>query len=179
MNEISDEDKKLWQATIGESLEKPKPKPAEESFAALLNAPLVEKSEKKTKSLEPIKPPIKINHSEPLDKTIERKLKQGKITPDYTLDLHGLNQQYAHQKLNHTIETAYHTGKNIILVITGKGKGQAKAEEWITKGQGVLKSKLPEWVKTPPLKNFVIDAIPAHAKHGGSGAYYIIIRKKK
>jgi DNA-nicking Smr family endonuclease len=180
MTDITDEDKALWRATMGET--EPDAQ-EEESFADLLDqAPQEKKSQDKTdlkKTLDPRKTKTQRHHAEPLDKSIERKLKQGKIEPESTLDLHGLTQQEAHAKLNRFIDDAYHRGKRYILVITGKGKGRARAEDWITPGQGVLKQKLPQWIKEKPLMDLVIDSIPCHAKHGGSGAYYLALKKKK
>jgi len=181
---LNDEDKALWLATIGED-----PNTAEtyetENFAELLdqkqaehiNAPV--KKEIPPPAPDTPKPLPHKPHNEPLDKSIERKLKQGKIAPDAVIDLHGLNQTQAHAQLNRTLSNAYNTDKRVVLVITGKGKAQSKAEDWLQKGQGILKQKLPQWVKVAPLKDIVIDAVSCHAKHGGSGAYYVIIKKKK
>jgi len=187
MNDITDKDKALWEAAMKDVIKTDTP-PAEEDFAALLDAPPKTKDEttnKPTSDLSPKQsetPVIQYQnkpHNEPLDRALERKLKQGKITPDGKIDLHGMNQQQAHAALNNYIENAYNRQKKYILVITGKGKSQASAEDWITPSQGVLKQKLPHWIKQAPLKRFIIDAVPAHIKHGGGGAFYLILKKKK
>jgi len=181
---LSDADRALWLATIGEDPDKAPPQETE-NFAELLDQKQPEHSHAPVQKQEPpaiskTAPASKHKpHNEPLDKSIERKLRQGKIAPDAVIDLHGLNQQQAYDQLNRTLTNAHNMGKRVVLVITGKGKGQSKAKDWITPGQGVLKQKLPQWVKVAPLKHIVIDAISCHAKHGGSGAYYVIIKKKK
>lgn len=177
-DDLSEEDKALWRATIGaETTEK---NDAGDDFETLLNEKVIKDTESANKQtkMQPHrveKPP----HKEPLDRSIERKLKQGKINPDTTIDLHGLNQHEAHSRLCKTVKQAYEKGNRHILVITGKGKSTAKAEDWLTPGKGVLKQKLPQWIQTQPLKSIVIDCVTANPKHGGSGAYYLILRKKK
>ncbi len=175
-DKLSDKDKALWRAAMDEG--KPQRK-QEENFADLLDQKPRQKEKLIKHPPSAAKPTRHQIHDEPLDKKIERQLKQGKINPDSTLDLHGLNQTKAHAALNNHIENAYETSQKFVLVITGKGKGQAMADDWITPGQGILKQKLPQWVTSGRLKKMVIDILPAHAKHGGNGAYYVVIRKKK
>lgn len=172
-DELSDEDKALWDAQFAEEKSAD-----EENFEELLDQKPETKEKKPLfappKAKKPLKP-----HNEPLDRAIERKLKQGKIDPEATLDLHGLNQQDAFQALNQFVQNSYNKGIKHVLVVTGKGKGVAEADDWLVPGQGILKGKLPEWIKSQPLKNYIIDAVFASPKHGGTGAYYVIIKKKK
>ena len=52
-----------------------------------------------------------------------------------------------------------------MLVITGKG--------------GVLRPYLPLWLNAPELQDLVIGMREAHAKHGGGGAFYVALQKRK
>lgn len=96
----------------------------------------------------------------------ERKLRQGKIEIDATIDLHGKNAEQAYDALVRFIQNQYRKRNKILLVITGKGKG-------------ILKSGLADWIKNLPLDKIVLRIHKAHPRHGGEGAYYIILRKNK
>ena len=58
-------------------------------------------------------------------------------------------------------------GHQCVLVITGKGRG----------GEGVLRAQLPRWLSQPDLRPLVSRLAPAHARHGGSGAFYVFLRE--
>ncbi|HCM84388.1 MAG TPA: Smr/MutS family protein [Alphaproteobacteria bacterium] len=95
-------------------------------------------------------------------------LKAGSVKIDAKLDLHGLTQRQAQGELNHFMKKQIMRGARILLVITGKGKEM----------QGVLRQALPGWLMTGEWKNDVLTLHPAHAKHGGDGATYILLRRK-
>lgn len=105
----------------------------------------------------------------PLDYREVRKIHRGRAVIDATLDLHGLNQAMAERRLQRFVEDAWHQGHRWLLVITGKGVA----------GQGVLRQALPEWLRQPPLNYYVLGIEPAHAAHGGGGAYYLRMRRAK
>ncbi len=52
-----------------------------------------------------------------------------------------------------------------MLVVTGKG--------------GVLREALPLWLGQADLKPLVSGVAEAHIKHGGSGAFYVSLRRKR
>ena len=62
------------------------------------------------------------------------------------------------------------------LVITGKGKIQ-KDTGPIPRQVGILRHQVPQWLRMPPLRDKVLQVSEAHGKHGGSGAYYVYLRK--
>ena len=53
-----------------------------------------------------------------------------------------------------------------VLVITGKGKG----------GEGVLRRNFLRWLEMPAARVLVSGYSEAHARHGGSGAWYVFLR---
>lgn len=184
-DKLSDKDKKLWLDHMKQTKD---PTHQEiEDFATLLDEIESEadipipKPTKKVAQREDTKVVIKNQHTnqEPLDQAMARKLSQGKIKPEGKIDLHGLNQHQAYNALCNYIEERYHQGKKYILVVTGKGKSIKQPQNWFTPSVGVLKQKLPYWIKTKPLQYFIIDAIPAHPKDGGGGAFYVVLKKKK
>lgn len=106
------------------------------------------------------------------------KLKRGKLTPEGRIDLHGMTLDQAHGVLNRFILDAHAQGKRLVLVITGKGKFKDDGGPIPTR-RGVLKHQVPHWLNAPALRGAVLQVTQAHIKHGGSGAYYIYLRRRR
>lgn len=105
-----------------------------------------------------------------------KKMKRGKSTPEATFDLHGMTVAQAHSALIHFLMTSYTRNMRLVLVITGKGKFQ-KDTGPIPRQVGILRHQVPQWLRMPPLSDKVLQVTEAHGKHGGSGAYYVYLRK--
>ena len=105
-----------------------------------------------------------------------KKMKRGKSTPEATFDLHGMTVAQAHSALIHFLMTSYTRNMRLVLVITGKGKFQ-KDTGPIPRQVGILRHQVPQWLRMPPLRDKVLQVTEAHGKHGGSGAYYVYLRK--
>ena len=105
-----------------------------------------------------------------------KKMKRGKSTPEATFDLHGMTVAQAHSALIHFLLTSYSRNMRLVLVITGKGKFQ-KDTGPIPRQVGILRHQVPQWLRMPPLRDKVLQVSEAHGKHGGSGAYYVYLRK--
>ena len=105
-----------------------------------------------------------------------KKMKRGKSTPEATFDLHGMTVAQAHSALIHFLMTSYMRNMRLVLVITGKGKFQ-KDTGPIPRQVGILRHQVPQWLRMPPLRDKVLQVTEAHGKHGGSGAYYVYLRK--
>ena len=85
------------------------------------------------------------------------------------LDLHGLTQEQARKEVKAFIGSAVLNNLRHVLIITGKGRD----------GHGVLREKVPEWLKDSPLC-FQINAISyAQPKDGGKGALYIRLKRQR
>ncbi len=104
-----------------------------------------------------------------LDQSTTRKISKGRISIDSKIDLHGMTQAEAYSRLYRFIEMAHAMGRRTILVVTGKG----------VKGEGILKAMVPRWLSEPSFRLMVSAYNEAHVSHGGSGALYVRIRKKK
>lgn len=114
-----------------------------------------------------------------LDKRTETKLRKGQMAIEGTLDLHGMTQARAHDALNGFIIAAQKSGKRCILVITGKGNSKRGTEDWLESKPGILKQKLPQWLDMPPLNRLVLRHVQAQAAHGGSGAFYVYLKRDR
>ena len=113
-----------------------------------------------------------------MDKRSFERLKKGKMPIEGRLDLHGMTQELAHRELISFIIDASATGKRLLLVITGKGKTSFD-DGIMPVRQGVLKHQVPQWMKLPPLGSLVLQVAQAAPRHGGSGAYYVYLRRRR
>lgn len=113
-----------------------------------------------------------------MDRKAYTKMKRGKLDPEGRLDLHGMTLEQAHPRLNGFIMNAYSSGKRLVLVITGKGKSKEDIGP-IPQRFGVLKHQVPQWLQQGALKPIVLQVATASQKHGGSGAYYVFLRRAR
>jgi DNA-nicking Smr family endonuclease len=107
-----------------------------------------------------------------LDGRTQRRLRQGKVLIDDMFDCHGLTQSEAHDAIITFIQKARLKRHRVILIITGKGR-------FSKTGESVLRKRLPEWMRASPLNAWVVDFTSAHKKHGGDGAFYVVLRRER
>lgn len=103
------------------------------------------------------------------------KMARGKLVPEARIDLHGMTLAEAHPELIRFILSAQSDGLRLVLVITGKGKGVADP---VPRPIGALRHQVPHWLRLPPLALSVQQVAEAHLKHGGSGAFYVYLRRR-
>jgi len=114
-----------------------------------------------------------------IDRKTSLKLKKGKVEIDYKLDLHGLTQTEAKKALEAAIIGAWENRLRLILVITGKGLRQSKSNNLDdNEARGVLRRAVPRWLKETPLSNFILAFSSAQQIHGGTGAFYVLLRRQ-
>jgi DNA-nicking Smr family endonuclease len=116
------------------------------------------------------KPPPQL---EPLDRRLKRRLARGGQSIDDRIDLHGRTQGEAHAALLRFLRKTQRDGAKVVLVITGKGA--PARDSWSERG--VLKRQVPQWLKLPEFRAYVLGFEDAHVGHGGEGALYVRIRK--
>jgi DNA-nicking Smr family endonuclease len=104
-----------------------------------------------------------------VDGSLAHRLRGGKYPIDATLDLHGKTQDQAFALINHYITNAYNMGNRCILIITGKGHN----------GLGILREQLPKWLNNSHLKDYILTISHANQKHGGTGSFYVLLRKNR
>ena len=112
-------------------------------------------------------------HAQPtaLDRPTREKLSAGKLPIEGRVDLHGMTQQQAHALLLSFLIRAHAGGVRYVLVITGKGSSSG--------GEGVLRRAVPGWLATPAFRALVSSHDHAARNHGGAGALYIRLRRRK
>ena len=104
-----------------------------------------------------------------LDRRRGEKLRKGKLEIEGTLDLHGMTRSQAQGAVRRFIDASQSMGRRTVLVITGKGYSHG--------GDGVLRSELPRWLNSDPLRAKIVAYDFAQPRHGGQGAYYVYIKK--
>lgn len=113
-----------------------------------------------------------------MDRRSFQRLLKGRLEIDATLDLHGLTADQARMQLQIFISNAHRMQHRLILVITGKGNTKW-VDEFNRPKSGVLKTGVPEWLKNGPISNLVLQVMQAHDKHGGGGAFYVYLRRRR
>ena len=101
-----------------------------------------------------------------IDGRTQRRLFRGDVPVDRRLDLHGLTAARAENRLAQFIEMAARDGCRCVLVITGKGAG-------------ILRGHVPDWLKRQPLSSHILALAEARPHDGGSGALYVLLRRKR
>jgi len=95
----------------------------------------------------------------------EARLRRGRLEPEARIDLHGHSYDSAYRLLVAFLTRSISEGKRLVLVITGKG--------------GVLRNNLPLWLNGAELGGRIIGMREAHPKHGGGGAFYVALQKRR
>jgi DNA-nicking Smr family endonuclease len=115
--------------------------------------------------------PLMPESRERLHRTAERRMRRGSVEVADRLDLHGLTRDEAHRAVMRFLSGLASDGGRIALVITGKGTMKG--------GEGVLRSELPRWLSEGTLARSVLAWRPAAPRHGGEGAFYVLLRRKE
>jgi len=105
-------------------------------------------------------------------------LRRGRVAPEARLDLHGMTAERAHSALIGFVGSAHAQGLRLVLVITGKGRSET-GHMPDQRRHGVLRSSVPHWLATAPVRAKILQVAPAHRKHGGDGAYYVYLRRQR
>ena len=97
------------------------------------------------------------------------------------IDLHGYTLEEANKKIEKLIIESYLEKTKKIIVVTGKGlHSQNEKNPYVSKELSILKYSIPEFIKTnPDLVKLINKIEEASIEDGGSGAFYIYLKKKK
>lgn len=106
-----------------------------------------------------------------LDRRSALRLKRGQMAIERSVDLHGLTQSEAVVALQAFLKSAQEDGCRSVLVVTGKGVGK--------EGGGVLKAMVPRWLNQPPNRERILAFAYAQSRHGGDGALYLLLRRRR
>ena len=98
-----------------------------------------------------------------------------------SIDLHGHTLDEANKTIEDFINKAYLDNINKLIVVTGKGNhSDNEKDPYVSKEFGILKYSVPEFIsKNSSLMNLINKISDAEIEDGGSGAFYIFLKKNK
>ena len=96
---------------------------------------------------------------------LQRKIRQGAIRPEASLDLHGYRQSEALPELDEFLSQAMHSRYRMILIIHGQG--------YRSQSEAVLKPMVQRWLSAQAQ---VLAWCPANPRDGAGGASYVYLR---
>ena len=97
-----------------------------------------------------------------------------------SLDLHGENLDQANSIIENFIKKAYEDRIQKLIIVTGKGlHSNNDKDPYVSKNFGILKYSIPEFVKNnQDLMKIISNISEASVEDGGTGAFYIFLKKK-
>jgi len=117
------------------------------------------------------------------DKLTDKELNIGKnkIEKKRTIDLHGFTLDEANKTIESFINKSFKDEVSKLIVVTGKGlHSKNESNPFISKKLSILKYSIPEFIKSNDfLMKKIIEIKDADIKDGGSGAFYIYLKKLK
>ena len=120
-----------------------------------------------------------LNREESLpDKDFSTSKKRIEETKNF--DFHGFSLDEANATINKLIKESYKNGVRKLVVVTGKGiHSDNEKDPYSSKDFGILKYSLPEYIKShSELMKLINEIKDADIEDGGSGAFYIFLKKQ-
>lgn len=104
-----------------------------------------------------------------LDGSWDRQLGRGAVRPDRIVDLHGDTLAHAYGRIDAALAGAAAAGERIVLLVTGKPGGERT-------GRGAIRAVVGDWLAASRHAGRIVAVRPAHPRHGGAGALYVVLR---
>ena len=165
--DLTSEERSLWRR-VASTVKVRRPLPDHHELEPAAKAP-----PRRSGTHEPLPraaPPSRPAASRPLqNRAAEKRVRRGDVDIGATLDLHGHTQDSAVAALTRFLQRAQKRGDRAVIVVTGVGRG----------GEGVLKRMFPTWLAAKDIRSLVAGYAPAHRSHGGSGAFYVFIKRRR
>ena len=108
-----------------------------------------------------------------LDGGWDRRLSRGIVSPDSSIDLHGHTLDRAYARIDFGLETAIQRSDRVVLLVTGKPRAEGMRE-----GRGAIRAVVSDWLAASRHAGAIAAVRPAHPRHGGAGALYIVLRRR-
>ncbi len=96
-----------------------------------------------------------------------------------SLDLHGKTLDEANQIIENFIRKSYEDKVHKLIIVTGKGLHSSNEKDpYVSKDLGILKYSIPNFLNNnTELMQLISNISEASIKDGGSGAFYIFLKK--
>ena len=113
------------------------------------------------------------------DKDFKREFKKKPISAR-SIDLHGYTLEQANKAIEKFILKSFEEKIGKLIVVTGKGiHSDVENDPYVSKDLGILKYSVPEYINNnQSLMKIITDIKDASVEDGGSGAFYIFLKKK-
>lgn len=111
-----------------------------------------------------------------LDRGWDRRLANGAVIPDRTLDLHGHTLASAHAALDAGLDRAIRAGDRVVLLVTGR---PPRKDSERPHARGAIRSQIADWLALSRHGDRIAAVRGAHPRHGGQGALYVILRRHR
>lgn len=108
------------------------------------------------------------------DRDVSRALSRRKLSPEASIDLHGMTLAAAERAVTRFLERAAAQDLRVVLVVTGKGL----REEAGRTIDGRIRGEFVGWLNRGDNRERVRAVRAAHAHHGGTGAFYLLLRRR-
>ena len=111
----------------------------------------------------------------------DSKIRINRITKTRSIDLHGYSLDEANKAVESLINKAFLENVNKLIVVTGKGlHSENEKDPYVSKDLGILKYSVPEFISNnSSLMSIINEITDAKIEDGGSGAFYIFLKKNK
>ena len=100
-----------------------------------------------------------------------RRLKRGELPIQAHIDLHGLTKKDAANEVRRFLINSHKRGLRCVLIVHGRGLNSPDSIP-------VLKESLPAWLNRGPARRIVLAFATARPYDGGTGAIYVLLRKR-
>ena len=109
------------------------------------------------------------------------KIKTGNTTKIRSIDLHGYTLEEANKAIEEFIIKSFEEKINKLIIVTGKGiHSDVESDPYVSKDLSILKYSVPEFISNNQnLNNLINEITDAKIEDGGSGAFYIFLKKNK
>ena len=103
-----------------------------------------------------------------------------KVKKTRSLDLHGETLDEANQIIENFIKKSYQDKVHKLIIVTGKGlHSKNEKDPYVSKDLGILKYSIPDFLKNnSELMKMISNISDASIADGGTGAFYIFLKKK-
>ena len=111
----------------------------------------------------------------------DTKFNKKKIFETRSIDLHGYTLEQANKAIEDLINRAFLENVNKLIVVTGKGlHSENEKDPYVSKELGILKYSVPEFISNnASLMSMINEITDAKIEDGGTGAFYIYLKKNK
>lgn len=173
MRRLGPEEETLW-ARVVESVRPLHPQVAKEEKAAPPPPPKLPANPRSPTPPPTAAAPAPAGPGTTLDGTWDRRLSRGLVSPDYVLDLHGHDLATAYDLLDRRLEAAIADRARLLLLVTGKPPGDERPVK-----RGRIRAAVGGWLAASRHAGSIAAVRNAHPRHGGTGALYIVLRRRR